>query len=128
MEHVIFGSAQEELTKLPPQTRGNFIECSFHTSLLCIPCCVKATNTSVNSVDKHGIQCIACFNRHIDSVDKKIPYSIHNSIALIFCINCLDMPFNVYSNYNLDSNMKTSNYMKIQFKGLIYFELQETLK
>ena len=25
----------------------------------------------------------------------KIPYSIHNSIALILCINNLDMPFNV---------------------------------
>ena len=58
----------------------------------------------------------------------KIPYSIHNSIALIFCIDCLDMPFNVHSKYNVDSNMKTSNYMKIQFKALIYFELQETLK
>ena len=38
------------------------------------------------------------------------------------------MPFNVYLNYNVDSNMKTSNYMKIWFKALIYFELQETLK
>ena len=57
-----------------------------------------------------------------------IPYSIHNSIALIFCIDCLDMPFNVHSNYNVDYNTKTSNYMKIQFKALIYFELQETLK
>ena len=38
------------------------------------------------------------------------------------------MPFNVHSNYNVVSNTKTSNYMKIQFKALIYFELQETLK
>ena len=58
----------------------------------------------------------------------KIPYSIHNSIALIFCIDCLNMPFNVHLNYNVDSNMKTLNYMKIQFKAMIYFELQETLK
>ena len=58
----------------------------------------------------------------------KIPYSIHNSIALIFCIDCLNMPFNVHLNYNVDSNMKILNYMKIQFKTLIYFELQETLK
>ena len=58
----------------------------------------------------------------------KIPYSIHNSIALIFCINCLNMPFNVHSNYNVDSNTKTLNYMKIRFKALIYFELQETSK
>ena len=27
----------------------------------------------------------------------KIPYSIHNSIALIFCIDCLNMPFNVHT-------------------------------
>ena len=38
------------------------------------------------------------------------------------------MPFNVHSNYNVDSNMKTLNYMKIRFKALIYFELQETSK
>ena len=28
----------------------------------------------------------------------------------------------------VNSNTKTSNYMKIQFKALIYFELQETSK
>ena len=28
---------------------------------------------------------------------KKIPYSIHNSIALIFCIDCLDMAVNVHT-------------------------------
>ena len=50
----------------------------FHT---CIRCCVRATNTSV------------C----IDSVDKQDTYSIHNSITLIFCIDCLDMPFNVHT-------------------------------
>ena len=27
----------------------------------------------------------------------KIPYTIHNSIALIHCINHLDMPFNVHT-------------------------------
>ena len=27
----------------------------------------------------------------------KIPYSIHNNIALILCINHLDMPFNVHT-------------------------------
>ena len=30
-------------------------------------------------------------------------------------------------NYNVDSNMKTSNYSKIRFKALIYFELQQSL-
>ena len=31
-----------------------------------------------------------------------------------------------HSIYNVDSNSKTSNYSKIQFKGLIYFELQQS--
>ena len=30
-------------------------------------------------------------------------------------------------NYNVDSNTKSLNYMKIRFKALIYFELQHTL-
>ena len=38
------------------------------------------------------------------------------------------MPFNLHSNYNVVFNMKTSNYMKIRLKALIYFELQETSK
>ena len=29
-------------------------------------------------------------------------------------------------NYNVDSNTKSSNYSKISFKPLIYFELQES--
>ena len=33
-----------------------------------------------------------------------------------------------HSIYNVDSNMESLNYMKIRFKALIYFELQETLK
>ena len=32
------------------------------------------------------------------------------------------------SNYNVDSNTKSLNYMKIQFKALNYFELQQTSK
>ena len=72
------------------------VEYSFHMSLLCIQCCVKVTNTSVNSVDKHSIQCIACFDLHVNSVNN-IAYTIHNSIALILCIDHLDMPFNVHT-------------------------------
>ena len=30
-------------------------------------------------------------------------------------------------NYNIDSNTKSSNYSKIRFKPLIYFELQQSL-
>ena len=29
-------------------------------------------------------------------------------------------------NYNVDYNMKSSNYSKIQFKPLIYIELQQS--
>ena len=32
------------------------------------------------------------------------------------------------SNYNVDFNTKSLNYMEIQFKVLNYFELQQTLK
>ena len=35
------------------------------------------------------------FSAYIDIVDKQ--HSIHNSIALILCINHLNMPFNVYT-------------------------------
>ena len=42
-----------------------------HLIVLCIRCCERATNTSVNSVDKHSIKCITCFDLHIDSVDKQ---------------------------------------------------------
>ena len=33
-------------------------------------------DSSINSLDKHSIQCIACFDLHIDSVDKQD--TIHN--------------------------------------------------
>ena len=42
-----------------------------HLIVLCIRCCVRATNNSVDSVDKHSIKCIVCFDLHIDSVDKQ---------------------------------------------------------
>ena len=45
----------------------------------------------VNTVD-------TCSTVYVDTVDtNKIPYSIHNNIALIFCVNHLDMPFNVHT-------------------------------
>ena len=38
------------------------------------------------------------FTVYVDTVNtNKIPYSIHNSIALIFCINHLDMSFNIHT-------------------------------
>ena len=42
-----------------------------HLIVLCIRCCVRATNTSVDSVDKHSIKCIDCFDLCFDSVDKQ---------------------------------------------------------
>ena len=51
-------------------------------------------DSSIDSLNKHSIQCIGCFNLHINSVDK---HTIHNSIALILCINYLGMPFNVHT-------------------------------
>ena len=42
-----------------------------HLIVLCIRCCIRATNTSVDSVKKHSIKCIACFDLHINSFDKQ---------------------------------------------------------
>ena len=66
-----------------------------HLIVLCIGCCVRATNTSVSTVSTNiAFNAFACFDLCIDSVDK---HTIHNSIALILCINWLDMPFNVHT-------------------------------
>ena len=53
---------------------------------------------------EYTIQCIACFDIHIDSVDKQY----------------------IQLNYNVDFNTNSSNYTKILFKALIYFELEQT--
>ena len=42
-----------------------------HLIVLCIRCSVTAKNTSVDSVNKHSIKCIACFDLCINSVDKQ---------------------------------------------------------
>ena len=42
-----------------------------HLIVLCIRCCVRARNTSIDSVDKHSIKFIVCFDLYIDSVDKQ---------------------------------------------------------
>ena len=77
----------------------------FHT---CIRCCVRATNTSV------------C----IDSVDKQDTYSIHNSIALIFCIDCLDMPFKVHTPDKV-TMITVSGFLTIYFE--VGFTVIQTL-
>ena len=75
--------------------RGHFIQSRVefsHLIVLCIQCCVRATNTSVNSFTS-----IAFSALHVDLQSVNIAYTIHNSITLILCIDYLNMPFNVHT-------------------------------
>ena len=49
-------------------------------------------------------------------------YTIYTHVML-----CMSMQ-STQSNYNVDSSMKSLNYMQIQLKAFNYFELQHTLK
>ena len=40
---------------------------------------------------------------------------------------CMSMQF-TQSNYNLDSNTKSLNYIKVRFKALIYFGLEKNFE
>ena len=44
-------------------------------------------------------------------------------------VHSIDIVLQLYFHliYNVDSNTKSSNYIKIWFKALIYFELGQTL-
>ena len=53
------------------------------------PVSTVSTNIALNAL--HALIFVSTVSTN------KIPYSIHNSIALIFCIDCLDMPFNVHT-------------------------------
>ena len=89
-------------------------------------CCVKATNTTFDTSNIHSLL---------------ILYWYYSTVFHTYYIS--DMPFDLlfivqylapltpptsksHSIYNVDSNSKSSNYMKIRFKGLIYFELQHS--
>ena len=83
------------------KARGHFIQSRVefsHLIVLCIRCSVRATNTSVSTVLTN-----IAFNAlraliFISTVStNKIPYTIHNSIALILCIDHHDMPFKVHT-------------------------------
>ena len=91
-------------------------------TVLCIshktPVSTVSTNIAFNAL--HALMFISTVSTN------NIAYTICNIIALILCIGCLDMPFDVHSNYNVDSNTKTSNYSKVWFKALIYFGLEQT--
>ena len=87
--------------RLNIKVTGHFIQRRVefsHLIVLCIRYCVRATNTSVSTVSTN----IAFNALHalifISTVSiNKIPYTIHNSLALILCIDHLDMPFNVHT-------------------------------
>ena len=53
------------------------------------------------------------FTVYVDTVNtNKIPYSIHNNIALILCVDHLDMPFNVHTTDKV-TMMTMSNFLTI---------------
>ena len=56
---------------------------------------------------------------------KYIKKTITNFNEFIYYLSKMS---NMCMNYNVDSNMKSSNYSKIQLKPLIYFELNFELK
>ena len=112
-------TSPRKLTKLPPRTgqqlnpqgrrhirclplggaRGHVIQSRVefsHLIVLCIRCCVRATNTSVLTVSINiAFNALHALIFVLTVLTNKIPYTIYNSIALILCINHLDMPFNV---------------------------------
>ena len=49
----------------------------------------------------------------------------HNTVDLRH-LSLMSKELKVHSIYNVHSNTKTSNYMKIRIKDLIYFELEQT--
>ena len=54
-------------------------------------------------------------------------YPTQYTIALLWSfVLTISTCLHVHLNYNADSNMKSSNYRKIRFKALIYFELQQS--
>ena len=54
-------------------------------------------DSSINSLDNIAFNALHALIFVSTVSTNKIPYSIHNSIALILCINHLDMPFNAHT-------------------------------
>ena len=106
------------------QSRVEFL----HLIVFCIRCCVRATNTSVSTVSTNiAFNALHALIFILTVSTKKIPYTIHNSIALIFCIDHLDMPFNVHTTDKSYSwEKKTMEPEKMVFRlTLLPFLLQE---
>ena len=51
--------------------------------------------------------------------------AITNFVEFIYFLSKMSK---MCTNYNVDSKSKSLNYMKIQFKGLIYFELHNRVQ
>ena len=69
-----------------------------HLIVLCIRCCERATNTSVLTVSTNiAFNALHALIFILTVLTNEIPYTIYNSIALILCIDHLDMPFNVHT-------------------------------
>ena len=65
-----------------------------HLIVLCIRCCVKAKNTSVLTVLTNiAFNALYALIFISTTWTNKIPYTIYNSIALILCIDHLNIPF-----------------------------------
>ena len=75
--------------------RGHFIQSRVefsHLIVLCIRCCVRATNTSIDSLDKNiAFNALRVLIFVSTVLTNEIPYTIYNSIALIIYIDHLDM-------------------------------------
>ena len=51
---------------------------------------------------------------------------MQGAILIVFTVYVDTVNTYIQLNYNVDSNTKSSSYMKIWLKALIYFELQQT--
>ena len=59
----------------------------------------------------------------VQTNDEDVEDNKTKQISLTLFHYCQKLQRCVCTNYNVDSNTKSSNYSKIRFKGLIYFEL-----
>ena len=77
----------------------------------------------------HKHQCWQCFDLWSSYRQCwQTRYPTQYTIALLWSfVSTISTCLHVHLNYNADSNTKSSNYSKIWFKPLIYFELQESL-
>ena len=89
-------------------------------------CCVKATNTTFDIFDIHSLLILYWYYSTVfhtfDTSD--MPFDL--LLIVQYLAPSTPLTSNSHSIYNVDSNSKSLNYMKIRFKGLIYFELQQS--